>query len=206
MIELLIVIAIILILISIALPNFLEAQIRAKVVQAAGNGRSIGIAMEEYRIDFGFYPTDHDPDDPSQKGLYQLTSPIEYISAVPQEPFARDSGLLGPNDELGWEMASTGPNKIAAAVGLLPKINAFGLASFGPDLRDHFPCGDRWTICVGPGIDPCSTGDGAAWTDYAPTNGTKSIGDIMTLGGDLTSGNYCVNGWKRVSGFSQGPT
>ncbi len=53
LIELLIVIAIILILISIALPNFLEAQIRAKVAQSKGNMRSIQMAMESHLIDWG---------------------------------------------------------------------------------------------------------------------------------------------------------
>lgn len=42
LIELLIVIAIILILISIALPNFLEAQVRAKVANTMGELRSLG--------------------------------------------------------------------------------------------------------------------------------------------------------------------
>lgn len=53
LIELLIVIAIILILISIALPNFLEAQIRAKVAQTRGNMRSIQMAMQSHIIDWG---------------------------------------------------------------------------------------------------------------------------------------------------------
>jgi len=53
LIELLIVIAIILILIAIALPNFLEAQIRARVVQSRGNMRSIEQAMHSLRIDMG---------------------------------------------------------------------------------------------------------------------------------------------------------
>ncbi len=201
LIELLIVIAIILILIAIALPNFLEAQIRARVVKAKGDGRTIGIAMEEYRLDYGFYPTDHDPDDTQQKGLFQLTSPIQYITSVPIEPFATDSGLV--EGEVGWEMGSTGPKRVSVAMGLLPKIHAFGLASFGPDIQDTFPCGDPWPLCHPVGADPCV--DFLGWTDYAPTNGTKSIGDIMTVGGDLHTGNYCVNRWQRIKGFYPPP-
>jgi prepilin-type N-terminal cleavage/methylation domain-containing protein len=56
LIELLIVIAIILILIAIALPNFLEAQIRAKIVRMNGEHRSLMITLESYRIDFKKYP------------------------------------------------------------------------------------------------------------------------------------------------------
>jgi prepilin-type N-terminal cleavage/methylation domain-containing protein len=61
LIELLIVIAIILILVAIALPNFLEAQIRAKVARASGDMRTISIAMETYFLDFKIYPTDTSP-------------------------------------------------------------------------------------------------------------------------------------------------
>ena len=48
LIELLIVIAIILILIAIALPNFLEAQIRARVTKANGELRSLATALFDY--------------------------------------------------------------------------------------------------------------------------------------------------------------
>jgi prepilin-type N-terminal cleavage/methylation domain-containing protein len=48
LIELLIVIAIILILIAIALPNFLEAQIRARVTKANGEMRSLSTALFDY--------------------------------------------------------------------------------------------------------------------------------------------------------------
>jgi prepilin-type N-terminal cleavage/methylation domain-containing protein len=203
LIELLIVIAIILILIAIALPNFLEAQIRAKVANAKGNARTIAIAMEAYIIDFKQYPMDHDPNYDPQKGLYQLTTPLKYLSSIPEEPFAKASGLIDPNaGEVGWEMGSTGQGRRSPSTAFpAPKIHAFGLASFGPDYLDSFPCGDRWTLCSAINVaDPCTDDRGAAWTDYNPTNGTKSSGDIMQLGGELNTGNYCVNGWQRVKG------
>ena len=58
LIELLIVIAIILILIAIALPNFLEAQVRAKVTNATSEMRSLKIALVAYGLDHPFYPAD----------------------------------------------------------------------------------------------------------------------------------------------------
>ena len=62
LIELLIVIAIILILIAIALPNFLEAQIRAKVTKALGEIRSIDTAMAAYYLDWNVYPYESEND------------------------------------------------------------------------------------------------------------------------------------------------
>lgn len=61
LIELLIVIAIILILISIALPNFLEAQIRAKVSASRANLKSFESAIHSFIIDNGdVYPDYND--------------------------------------------------------------------------------------------------------------------------------------------------
>jgi len=203
LIELLIVIAIILILIAIALPNFLEAQIRAKVTQALGHERALATAMESYRLDFGNYPHDHDFDDYTENGLFQLTSPIQYISAIPIEPFAQAGGLIDPTqDEIGWEMASTGNRPLLAHA--MPtedniKIHAFGIHSFGPDLDDNFPCGDYWPLCAR--VNPCQDPDGRGWLNYSPTNGSKSRGDIITVGGEWRSGGYCVNGWENIVGY-----
>ena len=56
LIELLIVVAIIAILAAIAVPNFLEAQTRAKVSRARADLRSVATAVEAYRIDHNSYP------------------------------------------------------------------------------------------------------------------------------------------------------
>jgi len=51
LIELLIVVAIIAILAAIAVPNFLEAQVRSKVSRAYNDMRNLATALESYRID-----------------------------------------------------------------------------------------------------------------------------------------------------------
>jgi len=56
LIELLIVIAIIAILALIAIPNFLEAQIRAKVSKATADLRSMATGIEAYFVDNNAYP------------------------------------------------------------------------------------------------------------------------------------------------------
>ena len=96
LIELLIVVAIIAILAAIAVPNFLEAQIRAKVSRVRADHRSISTALETYHIDNNQYPeqgdtTNVDPPtirDPSkvwgregQKAIaWRLSTPIAYLS------------------------------------------------------------------------------------------------------------------------------
>ncbi len=84
LIELLIVVAIIGILAAIAVPNFLNAQIRAKVARVYGDIKAQGNALEQYRLDNNHYP-------PSSWGyprLRRLTSPIPYLSSLPYDIFA----------------------------------------------------------------------------------------------------------------------
>ncbi len=88
LIELLIVVAIIGILAAIAVPNFLNAQVRAKVARSQGEMRNLALALETYRLDNNMYPPT-----PSTAGnlrlarLARLTSPVPYMSSVPLDPF-----------------------------------------------------------------------------------------------------------------------
>lgn len=94
LIELLIVVAIIGILAAIAVPNFLNAQLRAKVSRAQSDLKAIGTALEMYNLDHNGYP--------GGEGLWAsgtkwwqrhtyrfhvLTTPISYIASVPIDPF-----------------------------------------------------------------------------------------------------------------------
>lgn len=57
LIELLIVVAIIAILAAIAVPNFLEAQVRSKVSRVKADQRSLATGIEAYYLDNNAYPT-----------------------------------------------------------------------------------------------------------------------------------------------------
>src|SRR5215213_6581646 len=56
LIELLIVVAIIAILAAIAVPNFLEAQTRAKIARVKNDLRTMATALESYAVDNQKYP------------------------------------------------------------------------------------------------------------------------------------------------------
>jgi prepilin-type N-terminal cleavage/methylation domain-containing protein len=84
LIELLIVVAIIGILAAIAIPNFLEAQTRAKVAKAVSNQRTAALALDMYAVDNTDYPPWFMIWHPGHwAGLpnWLLTSPIAYISS-----------------------------------------------------------------------------------------------------------------------------
>ena len=92
LIELLIVVAIIGILAAVAVPNFLNAEARAKIARAKGDLRSLAMANESYRIDQGRYPEPIRPvrwNTSDHTGtLTELTTPVSYIASVDMEdPF-----------------------------------------------------------------------------------------------------------------------
>lgn len=123
LIELLIVVAIIAILAAIAVPNFLEAQTRAKVSRAENDMRTIATALESYFVDFNLYPpyakfnqpvantrtvdsglfnntdggtgrTFRIRNTPAQLNAFNtLTTPVAYLSSMPTDPFADTRGL-----------------------------------------------------------------------------------------------------------------
>ncbi|MGC9329692.1 MAG: type IV pilin protein, partial [Candidatus Hinthialibacter sp.] len=88
LIELLIVVAIIGILAAIAVPNFLNAQIRAKVARAQSDLRNLEVAAQNYMIDQNNFPW------PKLGGntinvVHELTTPVAYTSTVDlEDPFA----------------------------------------------------------------------------------------------------------------------
>ncbi len=104
LIELLIVVAIIGILAAIAVPNFLNAQIRAKIARSKADMKNLSTALESYRVDNNMYPPT-----PSTAGnlrfarLARLTSPVSYMSSVPLDPFRQgidpaQSRMFQPED------------------------------------------------------------------------------------------------------------
>ncbi|MCA9433542.1 MAG: prepilin-type N-terminal cleavage/methylation domain-containing protein [Candidatus Omnitrophica bacterium] len=89
LIELLIVIAIILILIAIALPNFLEAQERARVARAAGHLRTMETAVFSFITQYGYLYADYN--DPA--GVKRETRNHQPLATGPCPIFS--PGVLG---------------------------------------------------------------------------------------------------------------
>ena len=83
LIELLIVVAIIAILAAIAVPNFLEAQVRSKVARCKSDMRNLANALEAYFVDNNKYVTENsdllgilNESERAARGFRWLTTPI----------------------------------------------------------------------------------------------------------------------------------
>jgi type II secretion system protein G len=173
LIELLIVIAIILILIAIALPNFLEAQVRAKITRVKSELRTLNTAMQSYYLDFKIYPSEHERDDDSRShnGLAWLTSPIRYMTSLPEDPF----GGTFVQEQEGRLFVSYESGGVEAGVTRMECMYCmvtWMIFSPGPDQRQ-----DIWA--ENPHYDT-----GRVISNYSATNGTKSTGSIYIWGGD----------------------
>lgn len=207
LIELLIVVAIIAILAAIAVPNFLEAQIRAKVARVKSDHRSLATALESYYVDHGAYPPNSDGPagyDPTAAGylnshgyivMTRLSTPIAYIAnALLPDPFPSRYELAGSGGAIYGYLNIQSDDFTASTVieaTSLTRAQKDQLYSLGWAMTSPGP--DRITrvqeIAIETSGNPKDT-DGShfiAWIEefgggappvYDPTNGTISQGDI----------------------------
>jgi len=193
LIELLIVVAIIAILAAIAVPNFLEAQVRAKAARAKSDMRTLSNGLDQYHVDHNAYPDIF-------TRLTSITTPVQYLTSVPRDPFRLHQGSTqGRSWRQGW-----------FRFGAMPIVNPsrYAIASVGPDTdidtylggtgdNDDNPTSDEeWdasnqALRLYPGYNPALFSDNG-WNPpdttgnfkyilYDATNGTVSNGDLFRL-------------------------
>ncbi len=204
LIELLIVVAIIGILAAIAVPNFLNAQIRAKVSRSYADMRNTLTGIEQLRLDKGVLLVDFWDDDTTWGRdrikdtfngvgdlpeanrrqvhvLAPITSPIAYMSSIPQDPFVpkhlQDTsgghserfGIAG-NDV--YYYADNDPSNSGGD---------YGGTNYDPPLKE----GDYVLMAFGPAAEDMYGGSNGIrfGVPYDASNGIRSIGDIMMKSG-----------------------
>ena len=194
LIELLIVVAIIAILAAIAVPNFLEAQVRSKVSRVKSDQRSYATGLESYYIDNNSYPAyttvstqsiNHmgvgEPCadihtfrvwDSTPLQFHILTSPISYITSFFRDPLADTRGAtFGYYSDLnGWILYSFGPDTDESAT---PPGDVDPTVETLYDSRISQPSNE---LVAGTGA-----GEGNESYTYDGTNGTVSPGDVWRV-------------------------
>ena len=186
LIELLIVVAIIAILAAIAVPNFLEAQVRAKVTRVRNDLRTQATGLEAYKVDNNTYPLDINRRDGNHYVWYiwdSLTSPVAYLTGNDlHDPF-REGKVPNPANRamryerfryVSYEAADYNylNNLLGSSRDLVEyrrgqqNYGAYRLSSAGPDgVAGPYAGGDIRYV--------------RATLLYDATNGTISHGDIV---------------------------
>lgn len=182
LIELLIVVAIIGILAAIAIPNFLQAQVRAKLARVESDMRNTALAIEAYAVDNNVWPVGWWPGSSYadvQMMIYTvLSTPIPYISEYPTDPFQVNPGIDASSKRVfDFREFNYGPNQ--ATYEVFPPVTGkrgedWYLESLGPDLDiEH-------SLRYSPFREKV----------YDPTNGTISSGDIFRTSGGIPGKSY----------------
>lgn len=193
LIELLIVVAIIAILAAIAVPNFLEAQTRAKVSRTKSDMRSLATAVEAYRIDFNVYPI-------STSGTAQLrgfpeqlngnfisgtlwvdiSTPVAYITSAFLFDVFNFQNAGSSTDEALFTYQNLLNNYCGTLLTGEPRFSTAFCEGNGTDYGALSFYGGWRLGSVGPDMAfgiPGATAP-TAQTPYDPTNGTVSPGNI----------------------------
>lgn len=201
LIELLIVVAIIAILAAIAVPNFLEAQVRAKVSRAKADMRTLATALETYVTDQNRYPISaqwvNGPGAPAPASfnnrLRGLTTPLAYITSLPVDVFWNHvvQFPITPGQPPTFEYNDYSTAVAGQNFAPLPSYNLFqsrkamddyygrkgvvswSLHSAGPDRQNDF----QSPTLAKPVREASAAVQGSIRT-YDPTNGTVSVGDV----------------------------
>ena len=207
LIELLIVVAIIGILAAIAVPNFLNAQVRAKVARSYADMRSIGTAIESSRLDRAVMLVDLWDDDhewatdrllnifggagyvsqqlqrSTQDVFAPLTTPIAYLGTVPDDPFipggATEHG--GNRSNVVFRSYLYGDlEKLDAANGgfYIPYYNPLQNKTNMNGIRPLRPF--EWVLLgFGPDKELDDANAGSWGLPYDSSNGLISVGEVV---------------------------
>lgn len=207
LIELLIVVAIIAILAAIAVPNFLEAQVRAKVSRSRNDVRSIATTLEMYAVDNNRYPLvggsygDWDIingaathtlgiENCSYSLPVCLTTPVAYASALPMGSFNQK-----PDASCRYDQMTPGAFPAGYWYGTLDFFIAHGWQNQWRVGGTAAPQGAYATfrgpanwVLLNKGPDGVWAKDSTEEVDYPQlyqydaTNGTMSVGNVFRCG------------------------
>jgi type II secretion system protein G len=197
LIELLIVVAIIGILAAIAVPNFMNAQMRAKVARVVADMKAVAMAQEQYRLDNNQFTFDGDCGVGRAEHLsyIPLTTPVSYISTFPEDAFAgvdpkfenRQTIKTGLKPVYEYtSRVSHGPNGTPSCKGNTGIYNTLGrigieylMLSLGPNGMQNFGWGET---------DYNNVKNRVGGIIYNPSNGLTSGGNIYVMNGQIVGG------------------
>lgn len=201
LIELLIVVAIIGILAAIAVPNFLNAQLRAKVARTQADMQAVSTAIRTFQLDNNALLLDFWDDNDAwaqeawettykrvgppppynnfEDSFKPLTSPISYLSSPPVDPFSprRQDVGFGANEQ-GTSYIYFDNDPRGGGIGMTLYAGNNGQPYGIQGLKR----GEFAMISIGPDAVIGVPGGGLRGLPYDASNGVASGGDIVRRG------------------------
>ena len=142
---------------AIAVPNFLQAQVQARVARTKADMRTMAVATEAYNIDNDQYPGAFETVIPTRE-LSILSSPISYVT---------NSNAMDPFSDTGDSL------KYYRFDNRNTDLPDYIFYSVGPDTIDDFPLDSAGRML------PITSRADLVKLEYDPSNGTVSHGNII---------------------------
>jgi len=188
--EVLMMVTALMILASVAVPNYIESQTRSKVARANADMREIAIAIEAYAVDNSAYPDVNQnpgfalPLSSTRSGSRNagLSTPVAYLAGSMSDPFG-GRNMPGeayqspfPSSKYYWywpQEYMSEQSWLTLGPGAEAPLSKWVIMSKGPD--------EIWAHAGAPQGSSGEVDHPLKWA-YDPTNGTISWGNIARCG------------------------
>lgn len=132
LIELMVVIVILGVLAGLVLPRIVDQPDKARVVKAKMQIESLGMALKQYKLDNGYYPSTEQGlralrEKPTIGRVPQNYPPKGYLDSLPKDPWGRDYVYLCPGEHGDFDLISLGADSQDGGEGVNADIKSWEL-------------------------------------------------------------------------------
>ncbi|WP_428568078.1 MAG: type II secretion system major pseudopilin GspG [Solidesulfovibrio sp. DCME] len=132
LIELMVVIVILGVLAGLVLPRIVDQPDKARVVKARMQIESLSMALKQYKLDNGFYPSTEQglrslKEKPSIGRVPQNYPAKGYVDALPKDPWGRDFVYICPGEHGDFDIISLGANREEGGEGVDADIKSWDI-------------------------------------------------------------------------------
>ncbi len=132
LIELMVVIVILGVLAGLVLPRIVDQPDKARVVKAKMQIESLSMALKQYKLDNGFYPSTEQglralKEKPSIGRVPQNYPAKGYLDSVPKDPWGRDYVYICPGEHGDFDLISLGADREEGGEGVNADIKSWDL-------------------------------------------------------------------------------